>query len=33
MTSNIELSLQYRRLLTYFRNQPLSAGRANQFIF
>lgn len=31
LNSNIELSLEYRRLLTYFRNQPLSTGRANQF--
>lgn len=31
LNPNINFSLEYRRLLTYFRNQPFDTGRANQF--
>ena len=30
LNPNISLSLEYRRLLTYFRNQPFAAASANQ---
>jgi hypothetical protein len=31
LTSNIQWSLEYRRLLSYYRDQPFDTGRANQF--
>jgi hypothetical protein len=31
MTSNVQWSLEYRRLLTYYRNQAFYTGRADQF--
>ena len=31
MTANIQWSLEYRRLLSYYRNQPFDTGRADQF--
>ena len=30
LNSNVEFSLEYRRLITAFRNQPASTGRAHQ---
>lgn len=31
LTSNIQWSLEYRRLLSYYRDQAFATGRANQF--
>jgi hypothetical protein len=31
MTKNIQWSLEYRRLLSYYLNQPFHTGSANQF--
>ena len=30
LNSNVKFSLEYRRLTTAFRNQPIQTGRANQ---
>lgn len=31
LTSNVQWSLEYRRLLSYYRDQPFDTGRADQF--
>jgi hypothetical protein len=33
LTSNVQFSLEYRRLLTYYEDQAALTGRANQFTF